>query len=162
MQRVDEMHNNVEKLTQIVQDKIQRLKELYEVTEKIGVSITSNNLEELKNLLTTKQKIIEEIDKLDSDFIPLYNVFKKQNKVESIFALEGKVTEEISKLKALFIETKALLEKIKEKDDKNLQNITAISEKIENKLEELSKNKEGYIEYLKYYTPDSYFLDKKR
>ncbi|ADV80349.1 MULTISPECIES: flagellar export chaperone FlgN [Thermoanaerobacter] len=162
MRRVDEMHNNVEKLTQIVQDKIQRLKELYEVTEKIGVSITSNNLEELKNLLTTKQKIIEEIDKLDADFIPLYNVFKKQNKVESIFALEGKVTEEISKLKALFIETKALLEKIKEKDDKNLQNITAISEKIENKLEELSKNKEGYIEYLKYYTPDSYFLDKKR
>ncbi|EGD52757.1 hypothetical protein TheetDRAFT_0417 [Thermoanaerobacter ethanolicus JW 200] len=156
------MHNNVEKLTQIVQDKIQRLKELYEITEKIGVSIASNNLEELKNLLTTKQKIIEEIDKLDADFIPLYNTFKKQNKVESIFALEGKVTGEISKLKALFIETKALLEKLKEKDDKNLQNIIAVFEKIENKLEELSKNKEGYIEYLKYYTPDSYFLDKKR
>lgn len=162
MRRVDEMHNNIEKLTQIVQDKIQRLKELCEVTEKIGVSIASNNLEELKNLLTTKQKIIEEIDKLDTDFIPLYNTFKKENKVESIFALEGKITGEISKLKALFIETKALLEKIKEKDDKNLQNITAIFEKIENKLEELSKNKEGYIEYLKYYTPDSYFLDKKR
>jgi hypothetical protein len=162
MRKVDGMNNAVEKLTQLVQDKIQKLKELCEVTEKIGVSIASNNLEELKNLLTTKQKIIEEIDKLDTDFIPLYNAFKKENKVESIFALEGKITGEISKLKALFIEAKTLLEKIKEKDDKNLQNITAIFEKIENKLEELSKNKEGYIEYLKYYTPDSYFLDKKR
>nr|WP_256201018.1 flagellar export chaperone FlgN [Thermoanaerobacter thermocopriae] len=157
MRRVDEMHNNIEKLTQIVQDKIQRLKELCEVTEKIGISIASNNLEELKNLLTTKQKIIEEIDKLDTDFIPLYNIFKKENKVESIFALEGKITREISKLKALFIEAKNLLEKIKEKDDKNLQNITAVFEKTENKLEELSKSKEGYIEYLKYYTPESYF-----
>jgi hypothetical protein len=156
------MHNNIEKLTRIVEDKIERLKEFYEVTEKIGISITSNNLEELKNLLATKQKIIEEIDKLDADFIPLYNAFKKENKVESIFALEGKITREIIKLKALFIEAKNLLEKIKEKDDKNLQNITAVFEKTENKLEELLKSKEGYIEYLKYYTPDSYFLDKKR
>lgn len=156
------MNNVVERLTQLVQDKIHKLKELCDITEKIGIAIASNNLDELKNLLITKQKIMEEIDTLDTNFIPLYNAFKKQNKVESIFALEGKVTEEISKLKAFFIETKSLLEKIKEKDDKNLQNMTAISEKVENKLEELSKNKEGYIEYLKYYTPDSYFLDKKR
>ncbi|SFE74476.1 FlgN protein [Thermoanaerobacter thermohydrosulfuricus] len=162
MRKVDGMNNVVEKLTQLVQDKIQKLKELCEVTEKIGIAIASNNLEELKNLLITKQQIIEEINELDTDFIPLYNNFKKENKVESIFALENKITGEISKLKALFREAKALLEKIKEKDDKNLKEITDVFERTGNKLEELSKNKEGYIEYLKYYTPDSYFLDKKR
>ncbi|HHW56417.1 MAG TPA: flagellar biosynthesis protein FlgN [Clostridia bacterium] len=163
MRKVDGMDNIIiEKLTQLMQNKIQKLKSFYEITEKISIAVVSNNLEDLKNLLIAKQKIIEEINEIDKDFIPMYNNFKKTNKVESIFALEDKITGEVSKLKALFLEAKNLLQKIKEVDDKSRREVMDIFQKTGDKLEELSKNKEGYLQYLKYYTPDNYFLDKKR
>lgn len=156
------MENILKKLIDLTKKKIENLKQLYDLTEKIGVAITSNDLEELKKLLVSKQQIIEKINEIDKDFIPLYNAFKKENKIESIFEMEDNVIGDASKLKGLFIDAKALLDKIKEKDDSNIKEINKVFEKVSNKLEEFSKNKEGYVEYLRYYTPESYFIDKKR
>ena len=156
------MENILKKLIDLTKKKIENLKQLYDLTEKIGVAITSNDLEELKKLLVSKQQIIERINEIDKDFIPLYNTFKKENKIESIFEMEDNVIGDASKLKGLFIDAKALLDKIKEKDDSNIKEINKVFEKVSDKLEEFSKNKEGYVEYLRYYTPESYFIDKKR
>jgi len=156
------MENILKKLIDLTKKKIENLKQLYDLTEKIGVAITSNDLEELKKLLVSKQQIIERINEIDKDFIPLYNAFKKENKIESIFEMEDNVIGDASKLKGLFIDAKALLDKIKEKDDSNIKEINKVFEKVSDKLEEISKNKEGYVEYLRYYTPESYFIDKKR
>ncbi|HBT50405.1 MAG TPA: flagellar biosynthesis protein FlgN [Caldanaerobacter subterraneus] len=156
------MENILKKLIDLTKKKIENLKQLYDLTEKIGVAITSNDLEELKKLLVSKQQIIEKINEIDKDFIPLYNAFKKENKIESIFEMEDNVIGDASKLKGLFIDAKALLDKIKEKDDSNIKEINKVFEKVSDKLEEFSKNKEGYVEYLRYYTPESYFIDKKR
>ncbi|NNG67714.1 flagellar export chaperone FlgN [Caldanaerobacter subterraneus] len=156
------MENILKKLIDLTNKKIENLKQLYDLTEKIGVAITSNDLEELKKLLVSKQQIIESINEIDKDFIPLYNAFKKENKIESIFEMEDNVIGDASKLKGLFIDAKALLDKIKEKDDSNIKEINKVFEKVSDKLEEFSKNKKGYVEYLRYYTPESYFIDKKR
>lgn len=156
------MENILKKLIDLTKKKIENLKQLYDLTEKIGVAITSNDLEELKKLLVSKQQIIEKINEIDKDFIPLYSTFKKENKIESIFEMEDNVIGDASKLKGLFIDAKALLDKIKEKDDSNIKEINKVFEKVSDKLEEFSKNKEGYVEYLRYYTPESYFIDKKR
>ncbi|ERM91764.1 FlgN family protein [Caldanaerobacter subterraneus subsp. yonseiensis KB-1] len=156
------MENILKKLIDLTKKKIENLKQLYDLTEKIGVAIGSNDLEELKKLLVSKQQIIEKINEIDKDFIPLYNAFKKENKIESIFEMEDNVIGDASKLKGLFIDAKALLDKIKEKDDSNIKEINKVFEKVSDKLEEFSKNKEGYVEYLRYYTPESYFIDKKR
>jgi iron uptake system EfeUOB component EfeO/EfeM len=156
------MENILKKLIDLTKKKIENLKQLYDLTEKIGVAITSNDLEELKKLLVSKQQIIERINEIDKDFIPLYSTFKKENKIESIFEMEDNVIGDASKLKGLFIDAKALLDKIKEKDDSNIKEINKVFEKVSDKLEEFSKNKEGYVEYLRYYTPESYFIDKKR
>jgi hypothetical protein len=156
------MENILKKLIDLTKKKIENLKQLYDLTEKIGVAITSNDLEELKKLLVSKQQIIERINEIDKDFIPLYSTFKKENKIESIFEMEDNVIGDASKLKGLFIDAKALLDKIKEKDDSNIKEINKVFEKVSDKLEEFSKSKEGYVEYLRYYTPESYFIDKKR
>ncbi|TCO67610.1 flagellar export chaperone FlgN [Caldanaerobacter subterraneus] len=156
------MENILKKLIEFTKEKIENLKQLYDLTEKIGVAIGSNDLEELKKLLVSKQQIIERINDIDKEFIPLYNAFKKENKIESIFEMEDNIIGDASKLKGLFIDAKALLDKIKEKDDSNIKEINKVFEKVSDKLEELSKNKEGYVEYLRYYTPESYFIDKKR
>lgn len=157
------MQTDLKKLINIAEEKLEMLHALYEVTVKIGTAISSNNLDELKNMLEAKQKIIENIDKLDLDFLPLYNDFKKENRVSSIFDIvnEG-ISQNVSILKGIFIKIKSLLEKIKEKDDKNTHDISLMLMKTENKLDELSKSKIGYLEYMKYYTPNSYFIDKKR
>ncbi|KKC30451.1 flagellar protein FlgN [Caldanaerobacter subterraneus KAk] len=155
------MENILKKLIDLTKKKIENLKQLYDLTEKIGAAIGSNDLEELKKLLISKQQVIEKINEIDRDFIPLYNAFKRENKIESIFEVED-VTGDASKLKGLFIDVKALLDKIKEKDDSNIKEINKVFEKVSDKLEEFSKNKEGYVEYLRYYTPESYFIDKKR
>ncbi|MGB9808901.1 MAG: flagellar protein FlgN [Caldanaerobacter sp.] len=156
------MENILKKLIDLMKRKIEALKQLYDLTEKIGVAIGSNDLEELKGLLVSKQQIIERINEIDKDFIPLYNAFKKENKIESIFEIEDDIIGDASKLKGLFIDAKALLDKIKERDDSNIKEMNKVFEKVSNKLEEISKNKEGYVEYLRYYTPESYFIDKKR
>ncbi|AAM23786.1 iron uptake system EfeUOB component EfeO/EfeM [Caldanaerobacter subterraneus subsp. tengcongensis MB4] len=156
------MENILKKLIEFTKEKIENLKQLYDLTEKIGVAIGSNDLEELKKLLVSKQQIIERINDIDKEFIHLYNAFKKENKIESIFEMEDNIIGDASKLKGLFIDAKALLDKIKEKDDSNIKEINKVFEKVSDKLEEFSKNKEGYVEYLRYYTPESYFIDKKR
>lgn len=157
------MQTDLKKLIKIAKKKDKLLYALYEITEKTGIAINSNNLDELKNLLTSKQKIIEDIDKLDMDFLPLYNEFKKENEVDSIFSMVDEAApQDVNILKGILIEIKALLEKVKEQDDKNIKDINLVFMKVENKLDELSKTKNGYIEYMKYYTPDSYFINKKR
>lgn len=157
------MQTDLKKLINMAEKKAEMLHALYEVTEKIGVVINSNNLDELKSMLNAKQKIIENIDKLDSDFLPMYNEFKKEKRVGSIFDIKNEgISQDVSILKGIFIKTRALLEKIKEKDDKNIQDINLMFVKVENKLDELSRAKNGYVEYMKYYTPNSYFIDKKR
>ena len=54
------------------------------------------------------------------------------------------------------------MDKIKEKDDKNIEALNTVYKKVETKLVELSNQNSGYIEYMRYYSPESYFVDKKR
>lgn len=161
MQRVDYMEAYFNKMLNLAQRKLKVLQDLMDITNEIRECLDVNNYELLNKLIEKKQKSIDDVEKIDLEFVPLYNRFKKQNKIESIFDLENRnVSIDIKKLKGVIIDIKSVLDKIKEQDDKNLKKMQESLEKVESKIEEFSKNKNAYIEYMKYYTPDSYFIDK--
>ncbi|SNX53109.1 flagellar export chaperone FlgN [Thermoanaerobacterium sp. RBIITD] len=155
------MISDVKRLIELAEDKLKFLETLLILNDDLNTAINSQNLDDIKNLLIKKQGIIDNIDKIDTDFIPMYNLYKKVNKIDSIFNTSNNNTDK-SKLKGILIDIKSTLSKIKEKDDKNMEDINKTFKKVESKLNELSKGKNGYIEYVKYYSPDSYFVDKKR
>ncbi len=134
---------------------------MLQLNNQLNIAINSQKLDDIKNILEKKQDIIASIDEIDSEFLPMYNLYKKVNRIDSIFNTPNNSTDK-SVLKGILIDIKGTLEKIKEVEDKNLDDINCAFKNLEEKIDDLSKGKKGYIEYLKYYTPGSYFVDKKR
>jgi hypothetical protein len=157
------MSYEIKTLIEVAHNKLNLLKMLLELSEKLGSAISSQNLDDIKKILSEKQRIIERVDMLDVNFVPAYNSFKKEKNIDSIFdVVFNNPSSDISRLKGVLIDIKSIMDKIKEKDDKNIEAINIAYKKAETKLVELSNQKSGYIEYMKYYSPESYFVDKKR
>lgn len=155
------MVSDVKKLIELAEKKLNYLNEMLQLNNQLNIAINSQKLDDIKNILEKKQNIIASIDEIDSEFLPMYNLYKKVNRIDSIFNTPNNSAEK-SVLKGILIDIKGTLEKIKEVEDKNLEDINCAFKNLEEKIDDLSKGKKGYIEYLKYYTPGSYFVDKKR
>ncbi|MEG6566782.1 flagellar export chaperone FlgN [Thermoanaerobacterium saccharolyticum] len=155
------MVSDVKKLIELAEKKLNYLNEMLQLNNQLNIAINSQKLDDIKNILEKKQDIIASIDEIDSEFLPMYNLYKKVNRIDSIFNTPNNSTDK-SVLKGILIDIKGTLEKIKEVEDKNLDDINCAFKNLEEKIDDLSKGKKGYIEYLKYYTPGSYFVDKKR
>ncbi|AFK87653.1 MULTISPECIES: flagellar export chaperone FlgN [Thermoanaerobacterium] len=155
------MVSDVKKLIELAEKKLNYLNEMLQLNNQLNIAINSQKLDDIKTILEKKQNIIASIDEIDSEFLPMYNLYKKVNRIDSIFNTPNNSAEK-SVLKGILIDIKGTLEKIKEVEDKNLEDINCAFKNLEEKIDDLSKGKKGYIEYLKYYTPGSYFVDKKR
>ncbi|AEF17884.1 hypothetical protein Thexy_1865 [Thermoanaerobacterium xylanolyticum LX-11] len=155
------MVSDVKKLIELAEKKLNYLNEMLKLNNQLNIAINSQKLDDIKNILEKKQNIIESIDEIDSEFLPMYNLYKKVNRIDSIFNTPSNSADK-SVLKGILIDIKGTLEKIKEVEDKNLEDINCAFKNLEEKISDISKGKKGYIEYLKYYTPGSYFVDKKR
>ncbi|MDI3311026.1 MAG: flagellar export chaperone FlgN [Thermoanaerobacterium sp.] len=155
------MVSDVKKLIELAEKKLNHLNEMLQLNNQLNIAINSQRLDDIKNILERKQDIITSIDEIDSEFLPMYNLYKKVNRIDSIFNTPNNSAEK-SVLKGILIDIKGTLEKIKEVEDKNLEDIKSAFKNLEEKINDVSKGKKGYIEYLKYYTPGSYFVDKKR
>lgn len=155
------MVSDVKKLIELAEKKLNYLNAMLQLNNQLNIAINSQKLDDIKNILEEKQDIIASIDEIDSEFLPMYNLYKKVNRIDSIFNTPNNSAEK-SVLKGILIDIKGTLEKIKEVEDKNLEDINCAFKNLEEKIDDLSKGKKGYIEYLKYYTPGSYFVDKKR
>ncbi|WP_434639800.1 flagellar export chaperone FlgN [Thermoanaerobacterium thermosaccharolyticum] len=155
------MISDVKKLIELAEDKLKYLNDMLLLNNELNKAINSQNLDDIKSILGRKQDIINNIDKIDKEFLPMYNLYKKVNRIDSIFNTPNNNAEK-SVLKGILIEIRSTLERIKDVEDKNIEDINSAFKNLEDKLSDLSKGKKGYIEYLKYYTPGSYFVDKKR
>jgi len=72
------MSYEIKTLIEIAHNKLNLLKMLLELSEKLGSAISSQNLDDIKKILSEKQRIIERVDMLDVNFVPAYNSFKKE------------------------------------------------------------------------------------
>ncbi|MDE4542526.1 flagellar export chaperone FlgN [Thermoanaerobacterium sp. R66] len=155
------MVSDIKKLIELAEKKLNYLNEMLQLNNQLNIAINSQKLDDIKNILEKKQDIIASIDEIDSEFLPMYNLYKKVNRIDSIFNTPNNSADK-SVLKGILIDIKGTLEKIKEVEDKNLEDINCAFKNLEEKINDVAKGKKGYIEYLKYYTPGSYFVDKKR
>lgn len=156
------MKIDIGKLIQLSEQKLRLLNDILVINDKLNIAINSKNLDDIKNLLFKKQSIINNINNIDTMFIPRYKLYKKVNKLDSIFDIDKGENIEKSKLKGKLIDIKSVLLKIKDKDDENLRDLSIFLKKTETNINDIKNSKKVYIEYIKYYSPDSYFMDKKR
>ncbi len=115
-------------------------KKYYELTKKQKEVIKENNIEELNNIIESKQKIIQDIN----ENLGIESYVEKQDNP-----------------KEAFIELKSLLEKIQLLEKENTKKINNEKNKIQENMAELNKkvkSRRGYLAQDKF---EAKFIDKK-
>ena len=113
--------------------------ELYELTKKQNEYIADNDYDQLLQILSQKQKIIEKVDKVDpEDYIK-----NQQNSKRALTQLQE------------------LMSKIKEMEDKNEKDIKKNKENLKMKMKDLTLKQKGRAGYKKAKKYEAKFIDKQ-
>lgn len=152
----------IRQLTDISKRKLDLLERIEAFTLKQGECIKSGRLEEAEGIIEEKQKLMDAVDKLDSDFADCSVRLKNLLNISSFESLPGFNIPGTKELKDLVGKIYALLGKIKKSDDEN----TAL---IKNELEQTGRNishANTFKKASKAYgsvkpVNSSYFFDKK-
>jgi len=115
-------------------------KKYYELTKQQKDAIKEKNIDKLNEIISAKQKIIQDINELSS----IEKYLEKQDNPKEIF-----------------IELKKLLEKIQQLEKENNKNLNDEKYKIQKNITELNKktkSRKGYLAQEKY---EAKFIDQK-
>ncbi len=115
-------------------------KKYYELTKQQKDAIKEKNIDKLNEIISAKQKIIQDINELSS----IEKYLEKQDNPKEIF-----------------IELKKLLEKIQQLEKENNKNLNDEKNKIQKNITELNKktkSRKGYLAQEKY---EAKFIDQK-
>ncbi len=140
----------------LLEKKLNKMKKLFNVTESISDAARQEDAEELLKFLKSRQQLMDDIDQIDGQ---LLNFFNDDAKALIKFVLNGD-----NEIQVIHNNIMSQLKKIKELDDKNLEDIKALFSKLKQDIHNLKRTETALKGYgiIGTGSQDGAFIDTKK
>lgn len=152
---------NINKMIELSIEKKKKLNEILNLTKEQTRLIVDDNLDEMEKLLQNKQKHMEDIDRLDIEFLKLYGELKKSEGIESISNIDLKKYSNLKDLKNQVKSINSVLDKISELDKKNTEKMKKNLKDVQKNIKNVRDGKKAYKGYNADQNP-SIMIDEKK
>lgn len=158
------MNNKLlDNLNEIIENKLELFKELYDITLLQQQDIENNDADNIQALVEEKQQVINEIDELDKSFLEGYKTLKESLNLESLHKVDTEKYPELKNLKNSVEKIVKLAPDIMELENSNRERLNEIYERVKGELKQINSGKRS----LKAYEAapvhnDGVFIDKKK
>lgn len=153
----------IDKMIAILDKKQHEFHKIYDITKKQKEDLDQNNGDSLTKLVQEKQKHIDRVDELDSNFSECFELLKKELDIESIDSIDIKQYPEFNIIKNKISGIISLAKDIMEIESYNNKKAEEIFSTIKS---ELKKIKQGKATMKAYQMPtlytDGIYIDKKK
>jgi len=153
----------IERLKEISVKKLNLIEEILNLTKAQSQSIAAEDLNGLEDLISDKQKLIDEISKLDEEFSDFFLELKRRLNVESLDELKGiniPGTDRLQEIVGRIMET---LKEVCEIEKRNEAEVRKLMNAIEDEIRKINQAKKANKAYMpKPVSSTSYFIDKKK
>ncbi|MBS4538134.1 flagellar export chaperone FlgN [Clostridium sp. D2Q-11] len=152
----------INKLVQLLDNKNILLDDFYRLTLAQKKLIEDTDMEKLNRLVNNKEKIIQNIDKLDAEFVEKFNEVKNKYGITDLTELN---VERIYLLRLQEVTKKCndKMMEIAELDKKNSENMKSKFDNVKTKLREIKRGKTTTNKYYnKSASTGGYFIDSKK
>lgn len=159
--------SNIKFLVEISKQKYAMLEELYSITKSQNISIKNQTIDILMKEISSKQELMDSIDKLDMEFYSKYRDLKLELKINSLEDVKIAEYPKLQELKDITANIMSMLKDIDEQDKKNKGILNQDIDKIKNEFKEvkttLKNTKKIYSGYgNKYNHSQGVFIDNKK
>ncbi len=153
--------DDVARMIELSKEKKKLLAKILEYTNTQTTIIENDNMEELDHILMEKEKIMEEIDVLDKEFLSLYDLIKTVEGIESLEKIDKNKYTNIKALKEAVNDINTILTDISIIDRKNTAKMKSSIDKIKSDLKQVKEGKKAYKGY-NYESTESILIDEKK
>lgn len=153
--------DDVARMIELSKEKKNLLAKILEYTNTQTAIIENDNMEELDHILMEKEKIMEEIDVLDKEFLSLYDLIKTVEGIESLEKIDKNKYTNIKALKEAVNDINTILTDISIIDRKNTAKMKSSIDKIKSDLKQVKEGKKAYKGY-NYESTESILIDEKK
>lgn len=151
-----------DRMVQLLELKNSHLRDILMITREQAPAIAEEDMTELERLISLKQSKIEEIDRIDEEFVQCFELLKKQMGVKSMDQLPGTGIRGLERLKQLTSEVMKTLEAISGLEKKNTADTNAILKSVGARVKKINDGKRTQSAYKPMYDSNPYFIDKKK
>ena len=158
----------IRQLNELLQKKKVLLLDILTMTKAQTEAIAEDSLDNLNNLINSKQLKIDEIDKLDEDFGTCCSSLKSTLGISNLDQLDaaklgGAASEGAKQLKGLTAGILDVIRSISDIEKVNSQKSNKLLEQFGNEIKKINQGKKANNAYKPgYVSAPSYFLDKKK
>ncbi len=154
-------YDNVKKMIELSLGKKDILLQILELTKTQGNVIENDNMDDLSIILVKKEKLMEEIDVLDREFLSLYNGIKSEEGIDNLEKINIDKYTNIKSLKEIVVEINTILNDISAIDRNNTIKMKSNVDKIKSDLKQVKEAKRAYKGY-NYEAAESMLIDEKK
>lgn len=149
-------------LGELLKKKIDCLRRILVLTERQKECINEDGIESLERLISEKQVVIDEINRIDLEFERIFSDFKADMGVERLEDIIGLNAQEVIELKKCVSEIMTLVGKISAIEKQNSEMANSLLDEISGKIKKINQSKMINNAYKsKVQKTVSYFIDKK-
>lgn len=154
-------YDNVKKMIELSLGKKDILLQILELTKTQGNVIENDNMDDLSIILVKKEKLMEEIDVLDREFLSLYNGIKSEEGIDNLEKINIDKYTNIKSLKEIVANINTILNDISAIDRNNTIKMKSNVDKIKSDLKQVKEAKRAYKGY-NYEAAESMLIDEKK
>ena len=154
-------YDNVKKMIELSLKKKDILIQILKLTTTQADTIENDNIYNLSKILIQKEKLMEEIDILDRDFLSLYNDIKSEEGIDNLEKINIEKYANIKSLKEIVTEINTILNDISMIDRNNTIKMKSNVDKVKSDLKQVKEVKRAYKGY-NYEAVESILIDEKQ
>lgn len=154
-------YDNVKKMIELSLKKKDILIQILKLTTTQADTIENDNIDNLSKILIQKEKLMEEIDILDRDFLSLYNDIKSEEGIDNLEKINIEKYANIKSLKEIVTEINTILNDISMIDRNNTIKMKSNVDRIKSDLKQVKEVKRAYKGY-NYEAVESILIDEKQ
>ncbi|CAK7023522.1 flagellar export chaperone FlgN [Tissierella sp.] len=155
------IYDNVKKMIELSLKKKDILIQILKLTTTQADTIENDNIDNLSKILIQKEKLMEEIDILDRDFLSLYNDIKSEEGIDNLEKINIEKYANIKSLKEIVTEINTILNDISMIDRNNTIKMKSNVDRIKSDLKQVKEVKRAYKGY-NYEAVESILIDEKQ
>lgn len=139
--------DRVDRLISISNEKKSYLEEMLQLSKKQETIIKNDDLSKLDSVLNDRDLLMKTIDKLDLEFLEIYNDILASEKVENIYDIDVDKFTNIKDLKKVVGTIRDTLKEIDILDKNNMSNINKAFEEVQSNLKQIKTGQKLYKGY---------------
>ena len=153
----------IKRLQEISAEKFNLVEKILNLTKAQTQSIAAEDLNELENLVSGKQKLIDEISKLDDEFSDCFEELKRKLNVKNLDELKGVNIPGADRLQGIIGSIMETVKEICEIEKQNEAGVRKLMNAVGEEIRKINQAKKANAAYMsKPVISPSYFIDKKK